>query len=303
MAVHNTAGFLRDALESVSNQTFRDFELLVVDDGSDDGSEELLQEYAARDSRVRLVTRGREGLVATRNELLGNANGDLIAWMDSDDVSLPDRIALQVDVFKSDAALVCLGGAAQCVDPDGHPLNVERYPASHAEILAAQLKGGAMRFPTTMMRRNAALAVGGFRAPFKMGEDFDFLLRLSEIGKMGNVPDIIYLYRQHLESVCKQLGPNWLAYRDQVLELAWERRTHGKDRLQLGGNVFLPTSVTLPTKQLTGQTYCEWAGYAAQNGDRELARRYAKASVEAWPWSWVGWKTMFRLALGLRIPS
>ena len=303
MAAFNTRKYLEEAVESVINQSFSDFELLVIDDGSSDGSDALLRRVASTDARVRVTFRSNRGLVATRNELLASARGELVAWMDSDDVSLPGRLSLQVSAFESDPSLVCLGGAAQCVDPDGHPLNVERYPASHDDILAAQLKGGAMRFPTTMMRRNAALAVGGFRAPFKMGEDFDFLLRLSEIGKMGNLPDIIYLYRQHLESVCKQLGLNWLAYRDQVLELAWERRTHGKDRLQLGGNVFLPTSVTLPTKQLAGQTYCEWAGYAAQNGDRELARRYAKASVKAWPWSWVGWKTMFRLALGLRIPS
>ena len=217
MPVFNTVRYLKDALDSIGNQTFGDFEFVVIDDGSVDGSTTILESFAARDERVRLVTRENRGLIATRNELLEEARGEFVAWMDSDDISLPDRLASQLRGFADDPALVCLGSAAQCIDPEGNFLNVERYPPAHPDILVDQQKGGAMRFPATMMLREAALRVGGFREPFKIGEDFDLLLRLSETGKMGNLPEVLYHYRQHLSSVCATLGPQWPAYRDHIL--------------------------------------------------------------------------------------
>src|ERR1700721_899704 len=84
MPVFNTARYLQDALDSISNQTFRDFEFVVVDDGSVDGSTKMLESFAARERRMRLVTRENLGLIATRKELLKEARGEFVAWMDSD---------------------------------------------------------------------------------------------------------------------------------------------------------------------------------------------------------------------------
>jgi glycosyltransferase involved in cell wall biosynthesis len=259
MPVYNTARYLGDALNSISAQTFTDFEFIVVDDGSNDGSTRILELFAAREKRLRLVTRKNLGLIATRNELLSAGRGDLLAWMDSDDVSLPNRLARQVDAFQNDAALVCSGSTAQCIDPDGNFLKIERWPISHQEILIEQKMGGAMRFPTTMMRRDPALRVGGFREPFKIGEDFDFLLRLSENGKMTNLPDVLYLYRQHVSSVCATLGPDWPIYRDRILELARERQHSGKDQLQRGGSIFIGTTANKDRKQTERLVYLDWA--------------------------------------------
>jgi glycosyltransferase involved in cell wall biosynthesis len=292
MPVFNSSDYLPEAVASVTSQTCSSFELVVVDDGSSDGSLALLRKYASSDRRFRLVSRENRGLIATRNELLSLAQGEFVAWMDSDDVSARDRLARQLSAFESDPTLVCVGGAAQCIDPEGNYLNVERYPASHEEIVIEQMKGGAMRFPTTMMRRTAALQVGGFREPFRIGEDLDFLLRLSQLGRMSNLPDVIYLYRQHLASVCKQLGSQWIEYRDCILDLARERDSHGQDRLQSGGTVSLSMLPTVPTRRLASQTFAEWAAYAKENGDGALARRYAKAAVVALPWSMAGWKAM-----------
>ena len=292
MPVFNTARYLDDALDSIGAQSFTDIEFIVVDDGSSDGSTQMLQLFAAREPRMKLVTRGNLGLIATRNELLGAARGDLVAWMDSDDISLPQRLALQINEFDKDPNLVCLGSAAQCIDPDGNFLNIERYPLLHPQILADQKKGGAMRFPTTMMRRELALRVGGFREPFRMGEDFDLLLRLSEIGKMANLSDTLYLYRQHLASVCATLGTQWPAYRDCILELAEERRRNGKDRLQNGGSLSIPR--TAEETQNAVRAYHSWAGYALANGNLPLAWKYARAAVAARATSKEAWKMVLR---------
>jgi glycosyltransferase involved in cell wall biosynthesis len=292
MPVYNTAKFLQPALDSITKQTFTDFELVAIDDGSTDGSTEILRKH--RDSRLRLICRPNKGLIATRNELLEAARGDLVAWMDSDDISLPDRLQRQVTHF-DDGSLVCLGSSAQCVDPDGHDLDVERYPASHEEIVRDQQKGGAMRFPTTMMRRRTALAVGGFREPFKMGEDFDLFLRMSEIGRMANLPAIHYIYRKHIHSVSNTLGREWFRYRDTILALARERLT-GLDRLQRGETIDLPVPKVNP-RRLASDTLCEWSRQAQVLGSRSRAFRYAVAATRADPLSKAGWKAMARVAL------
>jgi glycosyltransferase involved in cell wall biosynthesis len=297
MPVFNTARYLNDALNSISAQTFTDIEFIAVDDGSNDGSARLLEVFAARERRMRLVTRRNLGLIATRNELLSSARGELVAWMDSDDISLPQRLALQIDAFDRDSDLVCLGSAAQCIDPDGNMLNIERWPLLHREILIEQQKGGAMRFPTTMMRRDIALRAGGFREPFRIGEDLDFLLRLSENGKMGNLPDTLYLYRLHISSVCATLGPQWPAYRDRILELARERQRDGKDRLQNGGSLHIERLANTDGEQFEWQVYLGWAGHALMNENISLAWKYARAAVLRRPTSQAAWKMVIRILL------
>jgi hypothetical protein len=217
--------------------------------------------------------------------------------MDSDDISTPDRLALQVRAFDENPNLVCLGGFAQCIDPDGEILNLEKYPLNHADILLEQSKGGAMRFPSTMARRAAALGVGGFREPFQMGEDFDFLLRLSEIGQMANISNTIYFYRQHISSVCGLLGGNWLSYRDAILQLAKEREETGKDRLQKGRDIHLVFSNQRPRKTLIANTYLQWASYAAANNNKYLAWRYVWQALKTNPAHANSWKTIVRLIL------
>jgi glycosyltransferase involved in cell wall biosynthesis len=295
MPVFNTAKYLQEALDSISGQTYEDFELVVIDDGSTDRSPEILRSHAKKDHRMRLVLRENRGLIATRNELLCTARAGLVAWMDSDDISLPQRLALQSAAFAEDSTLVCLGGAAQCIDPDGHYLNIERYALVHQDILLEQEKGGAMRFPTTMMRRDAATNVGAFRNPFKIGEDFDLLLRLSEVGKMANLPDTLYLYRQHVASVCATLGPQWATYRDHILSLARERRSVGKDKLQSGGNITIASPPNIHKGRFESATYIHWARCALTNGNVPLAWKYSLAAIGAWPTSIAGWRTVARV--------
>ncbi len=290
MPVFNTAPYLRDAIQSIQRQTYGDFELVVIDDGSSDGCAELLTEMAAADPRMRVVLRENRGLIATRNELLHLARSDLVAWMDSDDLSSPDRLQLQTDAFLADARLVCLGGAAQRIDPEGHPLDVERYPALHDAIVAGQLTGGAIRFASTTMRRDVALEVGGFREPFRIGEDLDLLLRMSEVGKMGNLAEIVYSYRQHASSTFVGLSPQWLNYRDAILELAKERREFGTDRLQRGETVTVGSASKFTLASNVAGVYAEWAGYALRNGSFDHAWKYATLALRTKPMSPRFWK-------------
>ena len=169
MPVFNASRYLAEALRSVAQQTFHDLELIAIDDGSQDSSLALLKEFALVEPRMTLIARENRGLVESRNELLRASRGELVAWMDSDDVSLSHRFALQVAALDANPEVICVGGSAQCIDPAGERLNVERYPLSHEGIVGQQEVGSGFRFPTTMMRRAAAMDVGGFRGSFRIG--------------------------------------------------------------------------------------------------------------------------------------
>ncbi len=295
--VFNSVEFLQAALNSVSKQTFAEFEIIAIDDGSTDGSLPLLQAHSVHEPRMRLISRRNLGLIATRNELVERATGEWVAWMDSDDLSEPDRFEQQVRALSSDTSLVCVGTDAQCIDPSGAPLNLETYPATHAEIVSEQMVGGGLRFPTTMMRRDAVLGVGGFREPFRMGEDLDLLIRMGEWGRLANVRLALYRYRQHVNSVCAGLSSRWLVYRDHILELARQRRESGLDVLQRGGSIDIPDIDERQKRRTVAMTYAFWASCAMSHSDRARALRYAMRAVGTDPLAFHAWSSLFKTAL------
>jgi GT2 family glycosyltransferase len=297
MAVHNGGPFVRDACASILGQSFGDFELVVIDDGSTDDSLSQVQALARADDRVRVHSRERRGLIATRNELLAEARAPLIAWMDADDVATPDRLALQVACFDRDPSLICVGGTVLEVDPDGSPISPVDFPISHEAIGAGLTQGSALRFPATMMRREPVLRVGGFREPFKIGEDLDLFCRLYEIGKLENLPDVVLHYRQHPNSASYQLGRHWAIYRDAILALAQERRTQGQDALQRGEVLSLALPAQRPPALPLLDVYVQWARRALQAGFATTARKYAFRALRLEPAVLATWKLSARVLL------
>lgn len=301
MPVFNSARYVQSAVRSVLDQSERDFELVVIDDGSSDGSTELLRTLAVTDSRIRLTTRENRGLIATRNELLTQAHGELLAWMDSDDVAMSDRLASQARVFAQQPELVCLGGGVLEVDDDGWPLHRNAYPTGDTE-LRASLESSPVCFPATMMRRAAVSQVGGFREVFAMGEDYDLILRLSEVGQLANLTQIVLEYRRYAESTSIRLSQRWPQYRELAQQLAAERRASGQDRLQRGEHVELDFSHA-PTND-SGQDrlriHVQWARQALGNGFRRTAVKHALIAIREHPTAGVPWRTLLRALLGLK---
>src|SRR5512135_1833139 len=122
MPVYNAERYIARAVESILGQTFGDFEFLILDDGSTDGSLEILRRYANHDPRIRLTSRPNKGLPPSLNELVDQARGEFIARMDADDVALPERFARQVEYLRAHPDCVLVGSRVQLVDPEGDPL-------------------------------------------------------------------------------------------------------------------------------------------------------------------------------------
>jgi glycosyltransferase involved in cell wall biosynthesis len=199
MPVYNGIAYLQAAIESIQRQTHYDFEFLIVDDGSTDGSDDLLQRSAAQDPRIHLIRASHEGVAAARNRGLALANGTVVVCMDADDVAMPERIELQLAYLTTHPEIAAVGSALRLIDKNGqHIAQPTIYPSSSDEIRRGLLMGYSMLAqPTVAMRRQTALAVGGYRPAFDTAEDFDLWLRLSERHPLANMPDVLVHYRWH----------------------------------------------------------------------------------------------------------
>jgi glycosyltransferase involved in cell wall biosynthesis len=188
MPVYQAAEFLAEAIESILAQTHPDLELIAVDDGSTDGSSRILEEYAKRDPRLIVHRKRHDGVIRARNAGLALARAPLVACMDADDVSLPDRLAAQISALASRPELVCIGGGFEVIDAGGRLLNRVHPPGDHAAILAMALSG---RSPicgsNAMFRRCEVQAIGGYDEAAGFVEDLDLWLRLGEIGQLANL--------------------------------------------------------------------------------------------------------------------
>jgi glycosyltransferase involved in cell wall biosynthesis len=221
LPVCNSEAYLAQAIASVVQQTFTDFELFILDDGSEDGSLAIARQMAAKDSRVVCVTGDHRGIVHQLNLGIDMAQGEYIARMDADDVSLPNRFAAQVNFLDRHAQCCAVGTQVIRMDPDGLPIDCWRVPEHHDEIdeYHMQNRSSALIHPSVMMRKCAVAGLGGYRAAFEWAEDYDLFLRLSEVGPLANLSEVLLRYRLHAKSITftrieAQLGAAFRAFED-----------------------------------------------------------------------------------------
>lgn len=208
MPVYNAERYLGEAIESILNQTFENFEFIIVNDGSTDRSLEIIRDFEKKDSRIKLISRPNTGIVGALNDGLEAARGEYIARMDADDISLPDRLEVQVEFLDSHPDFVIVGGHACVVDPDGEVLKLYARPLHHEKIMEQLLQadGGAIVHPVAMLRKSALEKVGRYRKEFEFIEDLDLYLRLLECGKFANIDQTLIYYRQHLTNITTRKG-------------------------------------------------------------------------------------------------
>ena len=200
LPVYNAEAYVREAVESILAQTFTDFELIVINDGSTDDSGVILRELAARDARIVLVERPNDGLVSALNDGIESARAELIARMDADDVSMPERFALQHARMVQEPELAVLGSFFHIMDRGVGTVRLYDYsPLTPAAAMRfVEEHGCPVHHPTVMMRRDAVLKAGGYRKAFCHAEDYDLWLRMSDLGyAIANLPQPLLNWREH----------------------------------------------------------------------------------------------------------
>ncbi len=197
LPVYNGEPFLLEAVDSILKQSFGDFELLAIDDGSLDASGEILERMAQADDRVTVLHQANAGVVAALNRGLGLARGEFIARMDADDLAHPERFARQVAFLDANTDVAAVGNAVTLIDEDGKRIRDVDYPGSPEAVAAFLETGSALAHPAVMMRCETVRSLGGYRAAYRHAEDFDLWLRMAERHRLANLPERLLLYRQH----------------------------------------------------------------------------------------------------------
>jgi glycosyltransferase involved in cell wall biosynthesis len=196
--VHNAMPYLPEAVESVLCQTLNDFRLIIIDDGSTDGSRAYLASLV--DPRVTVIHQSNLGLGRTLNKLIALCETKYFARMDADDICDPRRLFAQIEYLEKRPKVVMLGTQIRFL-AGKKLIPCAVNPLEHKEIRARLLHGKAgVCHPTIVVRADAAREVGGYRIG-GAGEDVDFCLRMCEIGEAANLSDALYTYRLHANSI------------------------------------------------------------------------------------------------------
>ena len=202
MPVHNGLRFLEAAVQSILGQSWRDFEFLIINDGSTDGTEEYLKNVGRTDPRIRVIHQPKSGLIRTLNRGIEESRGKYFARMDSDDLSTSSRLETQLALLEEQPDLAVLGGAISVIDASGEAIGGLKFPA-HDQVIKAKLNLGdcPLCHPTTVIRLNVLRSLGGYRPTFPDAEDYDLWLRIAERWRLANLSSVVLHYRRHTGQV------------------------------------------------------------------------------------------------------
>ena len=207
MPLYNAEKTLDEALESVLSQSLREIELIAVDDGSQDGSADILRDWTQRDARVRAVFAEHAGIVEAPNRGLDLCRGEFVARMDADDRMHRHRLQKQVECFRANPSLSVVSCLVETFAEDGVGEGMRIYQdwlnglVSHADITREIFIESPIANPTAMMRRSELVALGGYRE-YGWPEDYDLWLRYHRAGKLfAKVPEVLFYWREHAERV------------------------------------------------------------------------------------------------------
>ncbi|KHJ39625.1 putative glycosyltransferase EpsE [Pedobacter glucosidilyticus] len=193
MSVYNAEKFLKESIESILNQTYQNFEFIIINDGSSDGSLSIIQSY--NDDRIILIDQENQGLSKSLNNGIRNAKGEFIARMDADDISINNRLELQLSFLKKNPKCVLVGANTNLIDEQGNYLYSSSLPLSWEEI-KKKLPDSYIFHSLAFFRKKTYLEAGGYNESIiHHFEDKILWNEMAKYGELRNLPDILLNYR------------------------------------------------------------------------------------------------------------
>lgn len=297
LPVYNGERYLERALESVLAQDFGDFELLLLDDGSTDGTAAIGRAFARRDPRVLFVSRENRGLVTTLNELLESARAPLVARMDADDLCLPGRFEAQRRYLEQHPDIVCVGSNVELIDAEDRYLAVTDIALEDAAMQERALAGSPPIYhPSAMIRTSALLRIGGYDSDAYPCEDLALWLRLGELGRLANLPQPLLRYRLHAHSVTANNTLRQQQTSRRICEEAHRRRGIPPDRFAPAPAVH--EAADSPLHRLV----LRFGWLAFGSGERRTSIHYGMQAVRSFPTNPDCWR-LLACALFKPIPA
>ncbi len=202
MSVYNGDLFLSAALESILEQSFSDFEYIIVDDASSDNTGAILAEYAAKDARIRVFKNEENlGLTASLNVGLSHCEGRYVARMDADDISLPERFMTQYWFMEDHPDVAVSGSCVAVIDESGKLLGEKNLALTYEEIQSKMLFNNQFIHSTLFFRTDVLKSCGGYDERFKKSQDYELMLRLSSRYPVVNLKEKLVQFRLHGDSL------------------------------------------------------------------------------------------------------
>lgn len=205
MSCYNGEEWIRESIQSVIDQTYTNFEFIIVDDGSTDRSLDIMNEFARQDERITVIAKENTGLTHSLNIGLNESKGEWIARIDSDDICEPFRFERQILRAKANPDFVFVGSGFYIIDETGKTVKEYQCPANHKELQSNLYNAGF--FPphsSAFFRAGAAKEIGGYRVRIKRAQDWDLWLRLSNVGKLTAVDEPLVKIRKHSAQVSNE---------------------------------------------------------------------------------------------------
>jgi len=204
MSVYNGEKFLAASIESILGQTFRNLEFIIINDGSTDNGQKIINSYLKNDKRIKSVIRKNKGLIYSLNEGLNLAKGEYIARQDADDISLPGRLETQVAVLEKEKSIGMVGSNYEWIDSAGNVINATNVFTNSSDLKAGLVFCNQFGHGTVMFRKSIILELGGYSENHKYAEDYDLWTRLARKSSVVNLKEIAYQWRHHETSVSQR---------------------------------------------------------------------------------------------------
>lgn len=278
LASRNGERFLPEALASLAAQTWPHVELLTVDDGSTDGTGELLERFAAARPLARVLHTDGVGPAAARALALAGARGAFFAVHDDDDVSHPERLERQVGHLIAHPGTALLGTAADIIDEGGARVGLHPVPLEPHAIRRMLRRAPAFVHGSVMMRRQAYASAGGYRAPFRAAEDYDLYLRMPAVAGLENLPETLYAWRRHPGNSFARARGDHLFFLATARAFHAERLATGRDSIELLAGAG-DTEAFLAAYPFAGTLLCYLGEAYVREGRVAEARRLLRRAI------------------------
>jgi glycosyltransferase involved in cell wall biosynthesis len=300
MSTHNGAKYLREAVDSILGQSCADLEFIIIDDGSTDGTADVLGAYS--DPRIRVLRQENRGLTRSLNRGIREARGVFIARQDSDDFSLPGRLAKQAEFLSAHPEVALVGTAMNVVAEQGELLATFRQPCDAETIMSSLRKHNCICHGSVMFRRACFEQAGGYREEFSATQDYDLWLRFSELFHLANLDEPLYAYRFTTGSITvkKMVTQHRLAV--LARQLAETRANGGNETERLEGVAsYLASPLTLAERLDIISNYKPWCRLLLKNDLPHEAASLMTALFRYHPRLW--FRAAFTLGKALKSPS
>ena len=221
MPAYNAEHYLGEAIKSILSQSFEDFELILIDDGSNDGSLAVMRSFEAEDTRIRIISRANKGLIFSLNEAIAQARGEYIARMDADDIALTERFRKQIEFLDANPD-VSLCGCCINIIRGNRTFKARPQPATHEAAKVQLLFCPPVPHPAVMFRKSFVDKYGlTYSMEYTHCEDYELWSRWIEYGKLANLSDYLMCYREHDNQISvteeETLKPNHLKVTARML--------------------------------------------------------------------------------------